>query len=281
MLRKSGQHCRAFTLVELLVVIGIIALLIGILIPALSKAQQQAKVTVCMSNMRQLTQGWLMYANEYKGNLVWAETDGEKKPDGTPNTNNKAKRDGWVIDVPGDPAFNTRASVEKGLLWRYCSAAETYRCPASIDLANYRSYSISNHMNGDPIFAGHLNYWESGVLPGLDPPHIVTRINKTKTDQLVFIEEYDERGFNGGSFVQGKGWQYQPSSGTHIWGDPPAFFHRKGTVASFVDGHAEYKIWSDKRTLIVKRNDRQNGNPDLLWLKKAMFVDPNAPKSSY
>jgi prepilin-type N-terminal cleavage/methylation domain-containing protein len=65
----SGRNKRAFTLVELLVVIGIIALLIAILMPALSRARKQALQASCGSNARQLTYGALAYANDWKEQL--------------------------------------------------------------------------------------------------------------------------------------------------------------------------------------------------------------------
>src|SRR4051812_15731290 len=61
---------RAFTLVELLVVIGIIALLISILLPTLSRANDAAKRVKCMSQMRELTMAWTAYAMDFKGWLV-------------------------------------------------------------------------------------------------------------------------------------------------------------------------------------------------------------------
>src|SRR5256885_2138335 len=66
-IRSTREEKRGFTLVELLVVIGIIAVLIGILLPALNKARKAARTTTCLANIRTLTQAEMQYWNDNKG----------------------------------------------------------------------------------------------------------------------------------------------------------------------------------------------------------------------
>src|SRR5688572_29368560 len=74
-LRKKG-----FTLVELLVVIGIIAILISVLLPALSRARGAANSAACLSNLRQIGQAMHMYVNANKGSLPYGYWDGSTPP---------------------------------------------------------------------------------------------------------------------------------------------------------------------------------------------------------
>jgi prepilin-type N-terminal cleavage/methylation domain-containing protein/prepilin-type processing-associated H-X9-DG protein len=66
---RTSRRPAAFTLVELLVVIGIIALLVGILLPSLARARESARATQCLSNMRQVGLAFTMFANAHGGHL--------------------------------------------------------------------------------------------------------------------------------------------------------------------------------------------------------------------
>src|SRR5436190_4890447 len=99
-LRRTRKS--AFTLVELLVVIGIIAVLIAILLPALSKARSSSAEVVCQSNLRQFALGISMYADSNKGIMPYKGPDGSKAD---PDLNAFGSAQSGVIGVDDSPIW--------------------------------------------------------------------------------------------------------------------------------------------------------------------------------
>jgi prepilin-type N-terminal cleavage/methylation domain-containing protein len=117
---------RGFTLIELLVVIAVIALLIGILLPALGKAREAGRQTVCMSNIKQFAVGANLYAADFK-DQVW--------PDKLRGPNGLAIRDSRNNEVTAwargiDPADGSR--IEPGLAYKYIDNVDACgACPTN------------------------------------------------------------------------------------------------------------------------------------------------------
>lgn len=118
---RGGVQRRGFTLVELLVVIGIIAVLISILLPVLNKAREQAKAIVCASNEKQLLASYMMYLTDHKGATpIFPPVEGTWPTSKDPFHHSFAYYEDDTGNVGG------RIRYDKGAFWPYVTSALHY-----------------------------------------------------------------------------------------------------------------------------------------------------------
>lgn len=266
------RYCTpAFTLIELLVVIAIIAVLMGILMPSLKRAREQARGMSCLSNHKNLALAYTMYAQENNGSIC----------SGVPSYRSEEQQYNWKVPSWVRPPIDENTGTEKtgaaslndrftgfrqGVLYPYVKEEKAYHCPG--DFRFNRGTSLGN----EERYLIYRSYSLPDYYRARKPGDAKKLFNfKRQATTILFVEEiYD--GLYGNHNVGG--WSYVPRT-QQLW-DPLGVFHSISSTFSFIDGHAEKKRWQDKRTIAYfkdrakakpgKQEIHSPPNEDIVWL---------------
>ena len=234
------RHLRqGFTLIELLVVIAIIAILAGMLLPALSRAKAKSQAIACLNNLAQLQKAWLMYTDDNNDvmplNRIIDSGGGLIR----------SRPGSWVL---GNALVDAElTNITSGTIYSYISNVRSYRCPgdqtqitpiaSGKGLVN-RSYAANSAFNSKG------EYYTDTIAPW---PYLecekLSTIHKPGPDAVwVFIEPNAES-------HDAAGWDFIIAQAPNFteWAHLPTDRHGQGCNLSFLDGHAQSYRWKSPK----------------------------------
>ena len=247
---------RAFTLLELLVVVAVIALLAGLLLPALAGAKAKASGTACLNNLKQLQLCWQMYVDDH---------DGWVPPNLSLNTNGawRSTPDSWIGSSSAPHDTDTQP-IQNGLLFKYDynRSVRLYHCPA--DKSHVRSFTgqdlgilrtRSYSMNGN--LGGRTSEVQQVVFKAAQIP--------APSQLFVFIDENEES-------IDDAHFLVWPAPDDR-WVNMPADRHGRVGVLSFADGHAASWKWCSPKKFVRNTYWKRAESPqDLADLRRLQEV---------
>jgi len=260
--KKGGRPfwASAFTLIELLVVIAIIAILAGLLLPALTRAKLKAQGIMCLNNTKQLMVAWMLYADDHEGhvppnNQYGASALGRK---------GSGWCDGWLDYSPANTDNTNITLILTSALGPYSKNHRLYKCPADqSSVANLgpriRSVSMNAFVIGSGQGASYLNQF-----PEYQRYKRLTDFRRPAHIWIIIDESEDS--VNDAFF----GVNMNSTAIT----DRPATYHGRAGGLSFADGHSETHRWADAwaglpvpRAQLYMPNSL-NAPRDMSWLKE-------------
>lgn len=278
--KMKSPLAKAFTLVEMLVVVAIIAILAALLLPVLSKGKASGWGAQDISNKKQIMAAWTLYAGDFKDYMVPNSPIGYVGATAWVDSLNGLEN--WGYGSDSYPGNTNDALLKSALLAPYLSGQiGVYKCPADILPSGNGQRLRSISMNGQMGALGQnvTNGPGANNAPGVLYVKMNDLICPAPSSAIVFVDEAM-------ATLQDGYLQVDTHGNKGFFPDIPANYHNGGCCMGYADGHAEIHMWQTQSLLAVPYNQAigyhnyyvqgvTSNNADWQWWIQRVDCDQN------